>query len=179
MVDEYGGWRDGYAARSRLRWIPDWDVATAAGRVSRALRSMAVITGSDGVALMLADAAGRLRAVGGSTAEGLELEYVVEFERFGPAHECMAADWPVVVSDLREVGGAGYARLAARVVPVRAVLSIPVRMNELIAGTLDFYRFAPYAWSADQVSGGQQMADALMELLVRLASRTQSWRKGA
>jgi GAF domain-containing protein len=163
MVDERGG--------------HGWDVTTAAGQVFRVLRSMAVITGSDGVALMLADAAGRLRAVGGSTAEGLELEYVQEFERSGPAHECVVTGWPTVVSDLRR--DARYPRIAAQVAPVRSVLSIPVRVDGMIAGALNFYRFVPYAWSADQIAAGRQMADALAELLIRLASRTRTWRKGA
>jgi GAF domain-containing protein len=154
-----------------------WDVTTAAGQVFRVLQSMTVITGSDGAALMLADAAGRLRAVGGSTAEGLELEYVQEFERFGPAHECVATGWPTVVSDLPHDDR--YQRIATQVAPVRSVLSIPVRIDGMIAGALNFYRFIPYAWTADEVAAGRQMADALEELLTRLASRTRSWRKGA
>jgi GAF domain-containing protein len=115
--------------------------------------------------------------VGGSTAEGLELEDVQEFERFGPAHECVATGWPVLVFDLRE--SAGYARLAAQVAPVRSVLSTPVRVDGMIAGALNFYRFVPYAWSAGQIAAGKQMADALAELLACLASRTRSWRRGA
>jgi GAF domain-containing protein len=166
------GWWNGHAAGRRLMGAAGLAVATAAGRVSRVLRSMAVITGSDGVALMLADAPGRLRAVGGSNAEGLELEHVQELELFGPAYECVVAGRPVAVSDLREDTGAGHARLAARVAPVRAVLAIPVRINGSIAGSLNFYQFAPYVWSADYIAAVRHLADALTELLVRLARGT-------
>ncbi len=147
------------------------DVRTAAARVYRSLRAMTVITGADGAALMLTDRHGRLRAVGGSSAEGMALEYAQQFERRGPAHECLAADSPVAIPDLQRHGGADYARLARRAAPVRAVLSVPVRVDGLLAGTLNFYHHAPHDWSAGQAAIAQRLADALAMLLVRLAQR--------
>jgi GAF domain-containing protein len=143
---------------------------TAAG-VFKSLRAMTVISGADGVALMLTDPQGRLRAVGGSSAEGMELEYAQQFERRGPSHECLAANRPVAVPDLRRHGGADYARLVRRAASIRAVLSVPLRIDGALAGSLNFYRHAPHAWSADQVAGGQQLADAFAVLLVRLAQQ--------
>jgi GAF domain-containing protein len=132
---------------------------------------MAVISGADGVALMLTDPQGRLRAVGGSSAEGLELEYAQQFERQGPAHESLATGDTVAVADLRRRQEMSYALLARRVASVRAVLSVPVRVDGVLAGSLNFYRHAPHAWSPAQVAGAQQLADAFAVLLARLAQQ--------
>jgi GAF domain-containing protein len=141
----------------------------AAGRVSRALRSMAVISRADGVALMLADGRGRLRAVAGSSLEGLELEYAQQFERAGPAQESVTADRPVAVADLERHDGAGYGRLAQRAAPVRAVLSVPVRIHGAATGSLNFYKYLPCQWSGDHIAIGQHLARTAADLLVRLA----------
>jgi GAF domain-containing protein len=148
-----------------------WRPSLVAGPVFRALRALAAALCVDGAGLMLADDVGRLRAVGGSSAEGLGLEYVQQFERFGPAFECVDADGPIVVPDLRRRGGdAVSVRLARRAEPVRAVLSVPVRVAEVIAGALNFFRYEPHTWSTGQIIAGEQLADALAELLVRLSA---------
>ncbi|MCP9951802.1 GAF domain-containing protein [Actinomadura madurae] len=140
----------------------------AAGRLSRALRSMATISRADGVALMLDDPEAGLRAVAGSTAEGLELEYAEQSERDGPAHESVAADHPVAVDDLED-HGAAYAKLARRAAPVRAVLAVPVHTGGAVIGALNFYRSTPGAWTSDQIAVGQSLADTAADLLVRLS----------
>lgn len=147
-------------------------VRNAAARISRSLRAMAVISGADGVALMLTDQQGRLRAVGGSNAAGLELEYAQQFERQGPAHESLATGGAVAVSDLRRRQDMNYALLARRVPSVRAVLSVPVRVDGEPAGSLNFYRHAPHAWSPAQLSAAEQLADAFAVLLARLARQS-------
>ncbi|WP_067460218.1 GAF domain-containing protein [Actinomadura macra] len=135
---------------------------------------MAVISRTDGVALMLAADASGLRAVGGSTAEGLELEYAQQAEQLGPAHESVAADHPVAVEDLGRESGAGYARLARRAAPVRAVLSVPVHLDGGVIGALNFYRCAPCTWTRNQITVGEHLAETAAELLVRLAAHTAS-----
>jgi GAF domain-containing protein len=154
----------------------------AAGRLLRALRSMAAISRADGVALMLDDPDGGLRAVGGSTAEGLELEYAEQFERDGPAHESVAADHPVAVDDLESHGGTAYARLARRAAPVRSVLSVPVHAEGAVIGSLNFYRRTPGAWTSDQIAVGESLADTTADLLIRLTvppSRSERDGRGA
>ncbi|MFC6881393.1 MULTISPECIES: GAF domain-containing protein [Actinomadura] len=145
---------------------------SAAQGVARALRSMAVISQADGVALMLADGQGQLRAVGGSSAEGLDLEYAQQREQLGPAHESVAAGRPVAVADLRGHDGDGYQRLARRAAPVRAVLAVPVRVRGSAAGALNFYRRTPCHWTSDHIAVGQRLADTAADLLVRLAGTT-------
>ncbi|TDB71946.1 GAF domain-containing protein [Actinomadura sp. KC216] len=153
----------------------DGELWVAAGRVSRALRSMAVISRVDGVALMLADDQGRLRAVGGSTREGLELEYAQQFERAGPAHESIAVDRPVAVTDLQRHAGDVYEHLARRAMPVRAVLSAPVHLRGgAAAGSLNFYKYLPCRWSGDSIAIAQHLARTAADLLVRLAGPPES-----
>ncbi|MFD0902134.1 GAF domain-containing protein [Actinomadura sediminis] len=142
----------------------------AAGRLFRALRSMAVISRVDGAALMLSDERGHLRAVGGSTSEGLELEYVQQLERTGPAHESVASDHPIAVPDLSD-RDAGYARLADRAAPVRSVLSVPIRLDHRPIGALNLYRCTPCEWTSHQIAVGQDLAEAMAELLTVLSRR--------
>ncbi|MFB4296251.1 GAF domain-containing protein [Actinomadura sp. NTSP31] len=149
---------------------PDAGLAMAAGGVSRALQSMTAISQADGVALMLADGHGRLRAVGGSSAEGLELQYAEQSEQSGPAHESVAADRPVAVADLRRHGGAGYERLARRAASVRAVLSIPVHVEGTATGALNFYRRTPGRWTSDHIAVAEHLAETAADLLVQLAA---------
>ncbi len=142
----------------------------AAGKLSRALCSMAALSAADGAALMLANEANGLHAVGGSTAEGLELEYAQEFERGGPAQESVAADQPVAVNDLADQAGPAYAQLARRAAPVRAVLSVPVRLDGAVIGALDFYRRTPGTWTDEQIALGEHLADTAANLVARLAA---------
>ncbi|MEO3828223.1 GAF domain-containing protein [Actinomadura sp. B10D3] len=146
----------------------DHSLFLAGRRLSSALRSMAAISRADGAALMLDDPRAGLRAVAGSTAEGLELEYAEQSERDGPAHESVAADHPVAVDDLEGRGGTAYARLARRAAPVRAVLAVPVHAGGAVIGALNFYRSTPGAWTSDQIAVGQTLADTAADLLVRL-----------
>ncbi|QXJ22278.1 GAF domain-containing protein [Actinomadura graeca] len=152
----------------RQRW------SAVAGRLAAALRSMALISRTDGVALMLAAETSELRAVGGSTAEGLELEYAQQAEQVGPAQESVAADHPVAVGDLERRDGPGYARLARRAAPVRAVLSVPVHLDGGVIGALNFYRVTPCTWTRDQIAVGEHLADTAADLLVRLAAHSAS-----
>lgn len=145
-------------------------VSLAAGRLSRALHSMAVISQADGAALMLAGEASELRAVGGSTAEGLKLQYAQQAERVGPAHDAVSDGQPVAVNDLESHEEAGYARLARRAAPVRAVLSIPVHVEGDVIGSLNFYRCTPYTWTSRQIAVGEHLAGTAADLLIRLAA---------
>ncbi|WP_346049048.1 GAF domain-containing protein [Actinomadura chokoriensis] len=149
-------------------------LASAAGRLSRALCSMAALSAADGAALMLAGEANGLHAVGGSTADGLELEYAQEFERAGPTRESVAADHPVAVDDLADGAGPAYAQPARRAAPVRAVLSVPVRLDGTVIGALDFYRRRPGTWTGGQIALGEHLADTAADLVARLAAHPEA-----
>lgn len=158
-------------------------VMLAAGRLSRALHSMAVIARADGVALMLANAPSGLRAVGGSTAEGLSLEYAEQLAQAGPAHDAVSAGLPVAVDDLDDLAAhparpgrpahparSGYARPELTAAPVRAVLAVPVHVEGDVVGALNFYRCTPCIWTSRQIEVGEHLADTTADLLVRLAA---------
>ncbi|MFB4305283.1 GAF domain-containing protein [Actinomadura sp. GTD37] len=149
-----------------------------AGRLSRALHSMAAISRVDGVALMLAGAASGLRAIGGSTAEGLKLEYAQQDEQAGPAHDAVFADHPVAVADLDGHGAAGYARLARSAAPVKAVLAIPIHVEDDVVGALNFYQCRPCTWTSGQIAVGEHLADTAADLLVRLAAHSAPGDRG-
>ncbi|QKW39720.1 GAF domain-containing protein [Actinomadura sp. NAK00032] len=147
----------------------------AAGRLAGALRSMAVISGVDGAALMMAPEPSEpsgLRAVGGSTPEGLNLQYAQQFVQAGPAHDAVFTGHPVAVDDLDgHPDRPGYARLALTAAPVRAVLAVPVQVGGDVVGALNFYQCSPCTWTSRQIAVGEHLADTAAELLVRLAAR--------
>ncbi len=144
----------------------------AAGRLAGALRSMAVISRADGTALMLAAEPSGLRAVGGSTPEGLNLQYAQQLVQAGPALDAVSADHPVAVDDLDgHPDRPGYARLALTAAPVRAVLAVPVHVGGEVVGALNFYQCAPCPWTSRQIALGEHLAETTADLLVRLAAR--------
>jgi GAF domain-containing protein len=144
----------------------------AAGPLAGALRSMAVISGTDGAALMLAAEPSGLRAVGGSSPEGLNLQYAQQSVQAGPALDAVSTDRPVAVVDLDgHHDRPGYARLALTAAPVRAVLAVPVHVRGDVVGALNFYRCTPCTWTKRQIVVGEHLADTAADLLVRLAAR--------
>jgi len=145
------------------------DLAEAAGRLSRTLENAAVISGTDGAALMLLDEHADLRAVGASSGVGMELEVLQQSNRAGPAFDCLVTGAPVAVDELSERA------------PVGAVLSLPVRAYGRMAGALNLYRHAPTHWRPDHIAAGQRLADVVavfLETLARPAHRNASHADG-
>ncbi|WP_433368650.1 GAF domain-containing protein [Streptosporangium sp. CA-115845] len=106
--------------------------------IDRTLGALADVLGADGAALMLIDDHDRLRAIGGSDDHGRRLELIQEQIGSGPAIESLARGADVTVDDLRAASPLGFPGVAARVSEVRAVLSVPLRTEERLIGTLNF-----------------------------------------
>jgi GAF domain-containing protein len=146
-------------------------LAVASGRLSRALESAAVIGGADGAALMLLADAERLRAIGASTPEGLELEVAQQAAGAGPAFDCLARGEPVVIEDLAASESQEQRVFAGQAAPIRSVLSLPVRVHGRPAGSLNLYRYRPAFWSDTQVAAAQRLSDVVAVLVEMLACR--------
>ena len=79
---------------------------------------------------MLLDDQDRLRAVAGSDDDGRRLEMLQEQIGAGPAIESLTRGVDVAVNDLYAARPFGFPGLAAGVSGVRAVLSVPLRVEE-------------------------------------------------
>jgi GAF domain-containing protein len=136
------------------RGADDDDVNTA--HLDQVMDAAQRVLRVDGVGLMLADGNGHLRILGTSDAASAALERGQQELRVGPAIDCLRSGATVLVADLAT--SADYSavwrwlkqqRWAGGEPPVRAVLSVPVRMAGRVAGTLNALRSTPEQWTTD------------------------------
>jgi GAF domain-containing protein len=147
------------------------DLLVGLGRVVEATRT---VVGVDGTGLTLAHEDGRPRWVAVSDAAMELLEQVQQDFGEGPCVAAFAEDRVVAVEDLGSERV--WDRLAAVVgqLPVRGVLSVPVRLAGQPVGTLDVYVTRPRAWTSGEVEALGALAVVTAELVstgVALANR--------
>ncbi|MGD9572490.1 MAG: GAF and ANTAR domain-containing protein [Thermoleophilia bacterium] len=108
--------------------------------------------GVAGAGLMLTDAGGGLRYVGGTDAAARALEAAQEELGVGPCVESFVTATPVETSDLAR--DERWPELSGRVVPagVVAVLGVPTHIGGVAVGSLNVYRAEAYEWDASDVS---------------------------
>ncbi|MEV4377246.1 GAF domain-containing protein [Streptosporangium sp. NPDC049248] len=140
--------------------------------IDRTLGALADVLGADGAALMLIDDHDRLRAIGGSDDHGRRLELIQEQIGSGPAIESLARGEDVTVDDLRAARPLGFPGVAARVSEVRAVLSVPLRTEERLIGTLNFYDRMSHEWQPAKVRAGERLGELMVMVLQALANRS-------
>jgi GAF domain-containing protein len=137
--------------------------------VERTLNALADVLGADGAALMLLDDQNRLRAVAGSDDDGRRLELLQEQIGAGPAIESLTRGVDVAVNDLYAARPFGFPGLAAGVSGVRAVLSVPLRVEEQLIGTLNFYDRISHEWQPAKVQTGEGLGRLMVMVLQTLA----------
>lgn len=140
--------------------------------IDRTLGALADVLGTDGAALMLIDDHDRLRAIGGSDDRGRLLELAQEQIGSGPAIESLARGEDIAVDDLRAARPFGFPGVAARVSEIRAVLSVPLRTEEQLIGTLNFYDRISHEWQPAKVRTGERLGELMVMLLQTLAHRS-------
>jgi GAF domain-containing protein len=148
-------------------------------RLDRVIDAAEHVLEVDGVGLMLLDEHGVLRVVGATDAAGDALERGQLRLEVGPAIECMRQDDAVMVADLADeenyaalwqwlVADSRREDLAG--VPVRAVLSVPVRVAGRAVGTLNAFRSQPQRWVSEQTRAVEAYA-GIIGVLLRLGAR--------
>ncbi|MER5425473.1 GAF domain-containing protein [Streptosporangium roseum] len=139
--------------------------------VERTMNAFADALGADGAALMLVDDHDRLRAVAGSDDDGRRLEPVREQTGSGPAVESLARGVDVTVDDLRAARPLGFPAPAGRVSGIRAVLTVPLRADDRLIGTLDFHDRDSREWPPAKVRAGERLGELMVMVLRTLAIR--------
>ncbi|WP_250037130.1 GAF domain-containing protein [Paractinoplanes maris] len=143
--------------------------------LDRVVQAAQNVLGVDGAGLMLLDERNLLRVVGVTDDAGAALERGQQHLDLGPAIDCVRSDAVMVVPDLAE--SAAYAALwrwleASRTdgePPVRAVLSVPVRVAGSVAGTLNALGARPHSWTAEQITAVEAYA-GILGVMLRLGS---------
>ncbi|WP_344538003.1 GAF domain-containing protein [Actinomadura fulvescens] len=113
---------------------------------------------------------GKPRAIGGSDAACRSLAHAQVDIGSGPAFRCMVTGRPVAIRDLLADYPLGHPELAPYTGPVRAVLSVPIRVGRVVTGALDLYDRQAHAWPSRQIIAGRELAQVMAAILYLLAA---------
>jgi len=119
----------------------------------------------DGMGLMLLDDSGVLRMAGASDPGAVALERVQQRLGHGPGIDCVRGGTTVAVDDLARSDTYAPVWAALPTDAARAVLSVPVRVGESVAGTLNALGRRPQHWAADSVRAAEAYAGVIAVLL--------------
>lgn len=148
------------------------------GRVATVLDAAVDVLAVDDIGVMLLDDRDELRVLGASGEAGRSLEDAQIRARAGPGNDAVRLGRPVVVPDLAHAPD--YARVWERLSgadggrPARAVLSVPVLVDGVVAGNVTALRVEPWGWSDDEVRAVQAYAGTLGSILRQAALADRS-----
>lgn len=150
------------------------------GRMATVLDAAVDVLGVDDVGVMLLDDRDELRVLGSGGPAGRLLEDAQIRAGGGPGADAVRRGRPVVVPDLAHAPD--YARVWERLSgadggrPARAVLSVPVLVDGVVAGNVNVLRTEPSAWSEDEVRAVQAYAGTIGSILRQavLADRSRA-----
>ncbi|MEU4693556.1 GAF domain-containing protein [Actinoplanes sp. NPDC023714] len=153
------------------------DLVDRLGQVLTAARDLIHV---DGTGLMLLDTEDELRIAGTSDPAATALEQAQLVAGTGPGVDCVREDRTVAVDDLAD--SADYAAVWESLAadpgnPVRAVLSVPVRVGGVAVGTLNAMLSRAEPWSTERIRAAEAYA-GIIAVLLRLgaAQRTSTSR---
>jgi len=134
-----------------------FDINEALSDLSDSLVEVLAAADAAGVALLDGD---DLRFVTATNDAGAEAERIQERLQIGPCHDSIKDKEPVVVDDLRACPDRwpGYTD-AIDEVGFRAVLGIPLVLEDRRVGSLDVYGTEPCQWSEEAIDAAQVLAD--------------------
>ncbi|MBO2452379.1 GAF domain-containing protein [Actinomadura barringtoniae] len=155
---------------------PNTGCPGAQGHCARLLAStLTTVTDAaqvDGCGLILV-ANGAPHAVGGSDPDGRLLERAQVAIGSGPAFRCMISGRAVAIRDLPADYPHGHPELAPSAGRVRAVLSVPVTIGRIVAGSLDLYDLEPHDWPPARLTAGTELAEVIGSVLYLLATTSE------
>jgi len=121
---------------------------------------------------MLADNDGTLRSASASDQRAQALEDSQERFAAGPCAQAFSTGRPVVMRDATLEPRWGEVRHAFAEARIRSGLSVPVRLDAGLIGTLDVYAVAPGGWDETEVSALQAYAGVVATLVGAAARAT-------
>lgn len=122
-------------------------------------RRCAELFGAGAVGILLGDQRGTLQVVAASTEQARLLELFQLQTDDGPCLECFSTGRAITVGDLETVGRWPLFGLEAQAVGFRAVNALPLRLREVVIGTLNVFMAGPGVFSAEDLQLCQALAD--------------------
>ena len=129
------------------------------------VEASATVFGADGAGVMLIDDQQALHYVGATDGRAAALEAAQEETGEGPCIDSLVNDTLVSTSDL--IDDERWPRLRQQIgsLGVRAILGAPLRLGMGAIGSLNVYRFEPWAWEDADIAGVEAYAQVVEELL--------------
>lgn len=150
--------------------LPPSHVEAAGRLLGHVAHAAEAVLAAGPVAVALLDDQNRPRAVASTGPAAAALSDAQELLQIGPGPEALASGDLIAVSDLagrdewaplwRQVSGAG----------VRAVIALPIRVQEDVVGNLTAVADDPRDWTVEQRRAAESFADLVGQLLSLAAS---------
>jgi GAF domain-containing protein len=148
---------------------PERDLASTLEQAVLAAKQLFMV---DAAGIMLADNDGTLRSASASDQRAQALEDSQERFAAGPCAQAFSTGRPVVMRDATLEPRWGEVRHAFAEARIRSGLSVPVRLDAGLIGTLDVYAVAPGGWDETEVSALQAYAGVVATLVGAAARAT-------
>jgi GAF domain-containing protein len=148
---------------------PERDLASTLEQAVLAAKQLFMV---DAAGIMLADNDGALRSASASDQRAQALEDSQERFAAGPCAQAFSTGRPVVMRDATLEPRWGEVRHAFAEARIRSGLSVPVRLDAGLIGTLDVYAVAPGGWDETEVSALQAYAEVVATLVGAAARAT-------
>ena len=148
---------------------PERDLASTLEQAVLAAKQLFMV---DAAGIMLADNDGTLRSASASDRRAQALEDSQERFAAGPCAQAFSTGRPVVMRDATLEPRWGEVRHAFAEARIRSGLSVPVRLDAGLIGTLDVYAVAPGGWDETEVSALQAYAGVVATLVGAAARAT-------
>jgi transcriptional regulator with GAF, ATPase, and Fis domain len=129
------------------------------------VEASAAVFAADGAGVMLIDDQQALHYVGATDGRAAALEAAQEETGEGPCIDSLVNDTLVFTSDL--IADDRWPHLTQQIgsLGVRAIVGAPLRLGMGAIGSLNVYRFEPWAWDEADLDGVQAYAQVVEELL--------------
>lgn len=131
-------------------------------QIARVVEALRDTLGADDVGVMLVDGEGRLRTLGSAGEAGQLLEQAQEEQRDGPGFEVLRTGRTLVVDDVARSPWAKWIDLPAG---VRAVLAVPIVVDDIATGNVNVISATARSWSDDDRERAEAAAGAVASLL--------------
>ena len=148
---------------------PERDLASTLEQAVLAAKQLFMV---DAAGIMLVDNDGTLRSASASDQRAQALEDSQERFAAGPCAQAFSTGRPVVMRDATLEPCWGEVRHAFAEARIRSGLSVPVRLDAGLIGTLDVYAVAPGGWDETEVNALQAYAGVVATLVGAAARAT-------
>lgn len=130
----------------------------------------------DGAGLSIADEGGDLRFVIATDQTTAELERVQEEAQEGPCRDAFDTGQPVIVDDISLLTAYPAVTAVAVARDRRAVVGVPMRLDDQRIGTMNLYARGPRRWSDEETAAALLLVDVAAGYVLNARAREHNER---